>query len=225
MISLKNVSKSYPLRHGARLILDNISFDIQKGERVGILGKNGSGKSTLIRLLSGSELPDSGTITRNMRVSWPLGLNGGFQGSLTGIDNINFLCRIYDAPVKQSISFIEEFTQLGHYLREPVKTYSSGMLARLAFAISFMIDFDCYLIDETLSVGDARFQELCRYELQDRRKEAAMVLVSHLPQHIKMFCTTVYILNLGKIIYFQSPKEALDYYLELQELGSIEFRD
>lgn len=225
MIKINNLTKSYPLRHGARVVLDNISLDIKHGERVGILGRNGSGKSTLIRLLSGSESPDSGSIIRNMRVSWPLGLNGGFQGSLTGIDNIKFLCRIYDVSLNKSIGFIEEFTQLGHYLNEPVKTYSSGMLARLGFAISFMVDFDCYLIDETLSVGDARFQELCRYELQDKRKEAAMVLVSHLPQHIEMFCQTVYVLDKGRIQRYESASEAFAVYEQLQASeGAMELR-
>lgn len=224
MIRVENLSKSYRIRNGSRTVLDRVSFDLAMGERIGVLGRNGSGKSTLIRLLSGAEDPTSGRINRGMRVSWPLGLSGAFQGSLTGLDNIRFLCRIYGVSVQKSIGYIEEFTQLGHYLNEPVKTYSTGMMARLGFAVSFIVDFDCYLVDETLSVGDARFQELCRYELQDKRKHCSMVLVSHLPQHIEMFCSTVYVLDQGKMLRFHDPKAALSFYANLQETGSLELR-
>ena len=224
MIKLTNVCKEYPTRSGPRVVLDNVSLEIQRGERVGILGRNGAGKSTLIRLLGGSELPTSGSIVRNMRVSWPLGLSGGFQGSLTGLDNIRFLCRIYGVSIADSIDYIQEFTRLGHYLGEPVNSYSSGMMARLAFAMSFIVDFDCYLVDESLSVGDARFQELCRYEIQDKRKHCSMVLVSHMPQHIEIFCTTVYVLDEGKMKRFDNAPEALEFYSNLQDSGPMELR-
>lgn len=224
MIKLINVCKDFSTRSGSRQVLNNICMEIQPGERAGILGRNGSGKSTLISIIAGSEPATSGTIERTMRVSWPLGLSGGFQGSLTGLDNIRFLCRIYGVSVEKSIEYIKEFTQLGHYLGEPVNTYSSGMAARLTFAMSFIVDFDCYLVDETLSVGDARFQELCRYEIQDKRKHCSMVLVSHLPQHIEMFCTTVYVLDEGKMKRFDNAREALDFYAELQATGPMELR-
>ena len=224
MSTLTNICKSFPTRSGPRQVLNNICMEIQAGERVGILGRNGSGKSTLIKIIGGAEAATSGSIERKMRVSWPLGLAGGFQGSLTGYDNIRFLCRIYGVSIEKSIDYIKEFTQLGHYLGEPVNSYSSGMMARLAFATSFIVDFDCYLVDETLSVGDARFQELCRYEIQDKRKHCSMVLVSHLPQHIEIFCTTVYVLDEGKMKRFDNAREALDFYATLQATGPMELR-
>ena len=100
-----------------------------------------------------------------MSVSWPLAFGGAFQGALTGLDNLRFICRIYGVEPEGEIPFVEDFSELGIYLREPVKTYSSGMRARLAFAISMVIDFDCYLIDEIIAVGDARFHAKCEEEL------------------------------------------------------------
>ncbi|EJS84123.1 ATP-binding protein, partial [Pasteurella multocida subsp. multocida str. Anand1_buffalo] len=130
MIKVENVSKRYLTRHGWTTILQDINFSLKKGEKVGILGRNGTGKSTLIRLLSGIEPVSSGHITRNMSISWPLGFSGAFQGSLTGMDNLRFICRIYGADINKVKAFTEEFAELGKYLYEPVKNYSSGMKAR-----------------------------------------------------------------------------------------------
>ena len=158
MIKLINVCKDYPTRAGPRRVLHNIDLMIHPGEKVGILGRNGAGKSTLIRLVSGAEPPTIGKIERNMSVSWPLAFSGGFQGSLTGADNVRFICRIYGVDFRPRFEFVRDFSELGIYLNEPVSSYSSGMKARLAFAISMTIDFDCYLIDEVMAVGDARFR-------------------------------------------------------------------
>ena len=136
MIALNNVSKVYHTRQGPRTVLDDVNLKVHRGERVGILGRNGAGKSTLIRLISGVEKPNSGTIRRDMSISWPLAFGGAFQGSLTGLDNIRFICRVYGAPIKPAIEYVEAFSELGVYLKEPVKKYSSGMRARLAFGIS-----------------------------------------------------------------------------------------
>ena len=143
------------------MVLDDLNLTIHLGEKVGILGCNGAGKSTLIRLISGAELPTSGSIQRGMSISWPLAFSGAFQGSLTGLDNLRFICRVYGVDFRPRVDYVEEFSELGHYMREPVKTYSSGMRARLAFAISMSIEFHCYLIDEVLAVGDAEFQRKC----------------------------------------------------------------
>ncbi len=165
MISIRNVSKQYRTNNGWKTILKDINFELKKGEKVGILGRNGAGKSTLIRLMSGVEPPTTGTIERQMSISWPLAFSGAFQGSLTGMDNLRFVSRIYDADFDYVKSFTEEFSELGEYLYEPVKSYSSGMKARLAFALSLSIEFDCYLIDEVIAVGDARFAAKCKHEL------------------------------------------------------------
>ena len=153
MIELSQIVKRYKTRSGTHTVLDGVDLTVRMGDKLGILGRNGAGKSTLIRLISGAELPTRGTIVRRMSVSWPLAFGGAFQGSLTGIDNVRFICRVYGAQLKEVFPFVEDFSELGKFLREPVKTYSSGMRARLAFAISMAIEFDCFLIDEVIAVG------------------------------------------------------------------------
>jgi ABC-type polysaccharide/polyol phosphate transport system ATPase subunit len=211
MIQLNGVSKDYPTKAGPRRVLNNITLTINPGERVGILGQNGAGKSTLIRIISGAEPPTLGTIERTMSVSWPLAFSGGFQGALTGADNVRFICRIYGVDFEPRFRFVEEFAELGIYMDEPVITYSSGMRARLAFAISMTIDFDCYLIDEVLAVGDARFKERCRIELFEKRKDKAMLIVSHSHRYLKNTCDRFLLFRNGAIeehddfeeVYFQ----------------------
>ena len=144
MIICSDLTKSYS--HGGRhkRVLNGINLAIERGDRVGLLGRNGAGKSTLIKLIGGVEMPTSGKIIRNMSVSWPLGFAGGFQGSLTGLDNARFIARIYQRQYADIRRFVEDFTELGKQLNMPVKTYSSGMRARLAFALSLAIEFDCH---------------------------------------------------------------------------------
>lgn len=204
MITLSNVSKKYGTRHGTRDILKNVTIQIEKGERLGILGRNGAGKSTLIRLISGVEKPTSGSIGGDMSISWPLAFTGAFQTSLTGLDNLKFICRTYNRDPKKIAESVEAFSELGIYLREPMKKYSAGMRARLAFGLSMAIDFDCFLIDEVVAVGDAKFQEKCRHELFEVRKEKAMILVSHEPSFIRQYCHRVAVLDSGHLTEYPS---------------------
>lgn len=214
MIELINVCKDYPTKSGMRRILDNINLTIHPGQRVGILGRNGAGKSTLVRLISGAEPPTTGTIERNMSVSWPLAFTGGFQGTLTGADNVRFICRIYGVDYEPRLEFVREFSELGEYLFEPVGSYSSGMRARLAFAVSMTIDFDCYLIDEVMAVGDERFRARCREELFEKRRDKAMLIVSHSHRYLKGTCDRFLLFRDGTIeehaefeeVYFQYKK-------------------
>jgi capsular polysaccharide transport system ATP-binding protein len=212
MITLDNVSKVYDTRQGPRTVLDGLNLRIAKGEKIGILGRNGAGKSTLIRLISGVELPTHGHIHRGISVSWPLAFGGAFQGSLTGLDNVRFICRIYDAPIAPALAFVEDFSELGSYLREPVKKYSSGMRARLAFAISMAVEFDCFLIDEIVAVGDSRFHEKCHVELFEKRKDRAMIIVSHNADYIRQHCQHAAVLVAGKLHSFDLVEDALSYY-------------
>ncbi|CAE6845250.1 Polysialic acid transport ATP-binding protein KpsT [Paraburkholderia aspalathi] len=208
MIELKNLSKVYKTRQGRRTVLDTINLRVEKGEKVGILGRNGAGKSTMIRMVSGAELPSSGSIVRGMSVSWPLAFGGAFQGSLTGMDNLRFICRIYGADAKVAEPFVHEFSELGYYLREPVKAYSSGMRARLAFAISMAIEFDCFLIDEIIAVGDSRFHAKCHHELFERRKDRSLVIVSHDAGYIREHCDRASVLMDGKLHNFENIDDA-----------------
>lgn len=216
MIELADVFKRYRTTHGYHQVLSGVNFIINPSERIGILGRNGAGKSTLIRLIGGAELPTKGSITRKMSVSWPLAFGGAFQGSLTGIDNTRFICRVYGADPDQAIDYVKEFSELGKFMKEPVKTYSSGMQSRLAFAISMAIEFDCYLIDEVISVGDARFHEKCRIELFEKRADRAMILVSHDSKHVANFCKKASVLDKGILSNFQTIEEAYENYNQLK---------
>jgi len=215
MITLRNVCKDYPTRAGPRRVLNDINLTIRPGERVGILGRNGAGKSTLIRLISGSEPPTLGTIKRNMSVSWPLAFSGGFHGSLTGADNVRFICRIYGVDFRPRFEFVEDFSELGVYMHEPVGSYSSGMKARLAFAISMTIDFDCYLIDEVMAVGDARFRERCKVELFEKRRDKAKLIVSHSHRQLKGNCDRFLLIEGGRMEEHDDFKEVYFRYKQI----------
>lgn len=212
MIELCHVSKVYPTRDGQHTVLDGVNLTIRAGEKVGILGRNGAGKSTMIRILSGAEQPSAGQVHRGMTLSWPLAFGGAFQGSLTGMDNLKFICRVYGVPYIDKIAYVEEFSELGKYMREPVKTYSSGMRARLAFAISMAIEFDCFLIDEIISVGDARFHAKCQHEMFEKRKDRAFIMVSHEAHNIREQCDRAGVLVAGKLHLFDSVDAAYDFY-------------
>ncbi len=212
MIRLENVVKRYRTRAGMHTVLNGVSLEVRRGDKLGILGRNGVGKSTLIRIISGAELPNGGHVTRQMAVSWPLAFSGAFQGSLPGLDNLRFICRVYGADFRAVQPFVEEFCELGKYLREPVKTYSSGMRARLAFAISMAIEFDCFLIDEVISVGDARFHEKCRRELFEKRSDRAMIIVSHETHNIREHCTRACVLEQGALREFATVDAAYSDY-------------
>lgn len=214
MIYIEHVTKRYRTRHGEVTVLNDVNLNIRPGEKVGILGRNGAGKSTIIRLISGAEQPSSGHIRRHMTVSWPLAFSGAFQGTLTGFDNLRFICRVYGTSAEDKIDYIQEFSELGRYLREPVKTYSAGMRARLAFAISMVIEFDCFLIDEIVAVGDSRFHEKCRIELFERRRDRAMILVSHDPGYVRAHCDRAAVLVKGRLSAFNNVDEAFEFYQE-----------
>lgn len=212
MITLTGIHKSYQTRSGQHTVLDGIDFTIQPGEKIGILGRNGAGKSTLVRILSGAERPTHGHIHRGMSISWPLAFGGAFQGSLTGLDNLKFICRVYGVDHSDKVAYVEDFAELGKYMREPVKTYSSGMRARLGFAISMAVDFDCFLIDEVISVGDTRFHDKCRCELFEKRKDRAMVIVSHEVHNIREHCDRACVLYRGNLHQFDGIDEAYSFY-------------
>lgn len=212
MISMRSITKAYATGSGVVKVLDGIDLNVARGDSIGILGRNGAGKSTMVRILGGAETPDSGTIERQMSVSWPLAFAGGFQGSLTGLDNLRFICRVYGVDAEACLPFVYDFTELGIYLKEPVRTYSSGMRARLAFATSMVVDFDCYLVDEIVAVGDSRFQSKCHEELFVKRADRAMIIVSHDPGYIRAHCQRAAVLRDGKLHHFASVDDAFDYY-------------
>ncbi len=215
MIVCNNISKEYKHGSARKRVLSNVNLTVNPGERVALLGRNGAGKSTLIKLIAGVEMPTSGKVTRKMSVSWPLGLGGGFQGSLTGYDNARFIARIYQRDYSQIKDFVEDFSELGRQLRMPVKTYSSGMRARLAFALSLAIEFDCYLIDEVILVGDQDFQRKCRHELFEKRTDRAMVLASHSTELVRELCDRAVIIHKSEAQIYSDIEQAVDIYSQL----------
>jgi capsular polysaccharide transport system ATP-binding protein len=215
MITAVDVTKEYRIEGRIHRAVSGVSFTVARGEKLAVLGRNGAGKSTLIRLLGGVELPSSGVIEQTMSVSWPLALQGGFQGSLTGNDNMRFIARIYNKPLDEIKAYVEDFAELGKYLSEPVRIYSIGMRARFAFALSLAIDFDCYLIDEVIAAGDQRFQRRSHEELFEKRADRSLVIASHMGEIVKAYCSRALVMHHGRGTLFSDIDLALQVYNEL----------
>ncbi|GMG80819.1 ABC transporter ATP-binding protein [Paralimibaculum aggregatum] len=215
MIALERVSKSYRTDGRPKTVLDDVSAVFESGLSYGLLGVNGAGKSTTLRLIAGIELPNAGRVRRSRRVSWPLGFAGGFHPQMTGQENIHFVARVYGEDPRRIARFVQEFAELGDYLRNPVKTYSSGMMARLAFGLSMAIEFDVYLIDEITAVGDARFQARCAAAFDARRSTADLIVVSHSMQTIAKYCDRGALIVEGQLLTYPDVGLAIAAYLRL----------
>lgn len=224
MIKLMNICKSYKLPQGRKIVLDDVSIEFTKGNNIGILGLNGAGKSTLISIICGNERPDSGTVIRKARVSWPIGLGIGFHGSLTGRENLRFTARVYGKSLAEVIDYVEDFAELGPYMDMPIKTYSSGMRAKLAFGLSMAIGFDFYLVDEAHAVGDATFRQKSLAAFNERKKTSTLIIVSHSPSVIRENCDKAAILYEGHLYEYEDLDSAFKVYDEICKIkrGSIE---
>ena len=215
MIQIDRVFKFYRAEGHTKIVLDHVSATFQSGRSYGLLGVNGAGKSTTLRLLAGTELPNAGRIRRSVRVSWPLGFAGGFHYLMSGRENVKFVARAYGEDPRKVLYFVEDFSELGDYIDAPVKTYSSGMMARLAFGLSMAIDFDCYLIDEITAVGDMRFQARCKAAFDERRKAADLIMVSHSMDTIRDYCDHGMVLVDGQLLQFPNVEQAIAAYNRL----------
>ncbi len=215
MIEMQNVYKFYKNGGHTKVVLDHVTTTFERGHSYGILGVNGAGKSTTMRLLSGVEAPNGGRIKRNVRVSWPIGFGSAFHPLMTGRNNVTFAARTYGEDVHAILDFVEDFSELGDYLDAPVRTYSSGMMAKLAFGVSMAIQFDCYLIDELTAVGDARFQKRCNEAFAARRSRADVIMVSHAVGTIQDYCDRGAVLVDGRLMMFSDVNQAIDMYNRL----------
>jgi len=218
MLVVRDLAKSYPLNGHPRWLFRNLNFDLPPGGRLALLGRNGQGKSTLIKILGGVTPPTvGGARWGSMTCSWPLGFGGGVQGAMTGVDNIRMIARIYDTPVKGLAEQVDEFADLGEALYMPIKHYSSGMRARLAFGLSLAIDFDCYLIDEITAVGDASFTQKCEDELFGKRADRAFVIASHDLNYLSKHCDRAIVIDNGQAKLFDDVDVAIDVYTAVWE--------
>ena len=214
MIEVHNVYKRYQNHHGSEWVLKDVSFAVPRGVSVGVVGRNGAGKSTLLRLIGGMDAPNRGEIIRHGRVSWPIGLSGGFQGSMTGRQNTKFVARIHgdDESIEHIIDEVEAFAELGKSFDEPVRTYSTGMRSRLAFGLSLAFDFDLYLSDEATAVGDMAFRAKAKKAFEDRVGRAGLMMVSHGEGILKELCQAGIWLKDGEAIWFDRIHDALAEY-------------
>lgn len=221
MIRIENLSKSYPTPQGRHYVFKDLNIELPSGKSVAIIGRNGAGKSTLLRMIGGIDRPDSGRIITDSTISWPVGLAGGFQGSLTGRENVKFVARLYATrdELKEKVAFVEEFAELGKYFDMPIKTYSSGMKSRLGFGLSMAFKFDYYLVDEVTAVGDARFKQKCAGLFKERHKEASFLMVSHSLNSLKEFCDiALFVGRDNKCSFYEDIDAAIKKYKEDEKL-------
>jgi len=209
MIEIRNLNKSFLVKDSRKVVADDISVVMPTGVSIALLGRNGAGKSTLMQMISGNMDPDSGTITSDGTISWPVGFGGSFHGDMTGAQNIRFIARIYGVDTDQLTSFVADFAELGDHFYMPIRTYSAGMKSRLAFGASMGIDFDTYLVDEVTSVGDANFRQKSGAVFADRMKSSSALLVSHEMGQVRNFCDAGVVLDRGKLFYFDDLEEAI----------------
>lgn len=215
MIKIENLTKSYRTPQGRHYVFKDLSIELPSNKSVALVGRNGAGKSTLLRMIGGIDRPDSGKITTEKSISWPVGLAGGFQGSLTGRENVKFVARLYSTPeqLREKVAFVEEFAELGKYFDMPIKTYSSGMKSRLGFGLSMAFKFDYYLVDEVTAVGDARFKQKCSELFKARHKEASFLMVSHSLGSLKEFCdVALFIGRNNAVTFYDNIDEAIEKY-------------
>lgn len=215
MIAFEHVHKSYPTRFGRKVVFDDLNVVFDTSKNIGVLGLNGAGKSTLLRLIGGAELPERGRIHRTVSISFPLGYTGCFAGNMSGRENAAFVARVYGYDIDQVVNFVEAFAELGEYFDEPLKSYSSGMSARLGFGVSIALEFDVYLIDEGFSAGDARFAARCQIAFKERLKNSRMLITSHSTEVLLTYCDIGAILHQGKLLYYDDIKEAVERYNDI----------
>ncbi|MFS1523024.1 ABC transporter ATP-binding protein [Microbulbifer sp. 2304DJ12-6] len=217
MIKLENLTKSYLTPQGRNVLFKAVNATFPEGKNIGILGRNGAGKSTLLRIMGGIDYPDAGRVITNQRISWPMGLSGGFQGSMTGRENVAFVCGlhgIWGAGQRKVMDTVQEFAEIGNYFDAPIKNYSSGMRSRLAFGLSIAVDFDVYLVDEVMSVGDAQFKNKCEAVIAEKRKTSTFIIVAHSMPLLRKNCEVGIYLEEGRVKICGSMDEAIALYLK-----------
>lgn len=216
MIKLDNLTKFYPLSNGDKhFVFREFTFTFPDDCSIGLIGRNGAGKSTLMRLLSGADIPNAGRVITDKKISWPVGLAGGFQHALSARDNVKFVARVYGykgKALEEKVRYIEEFAEIGKYFDEPMNTYSSGMRSRIGFGLSMAFDFDYYLIDEAGAVGDAKFKKKSDAIYKEKLSNSKVIMVSHNMAEIKQWCDKVILVNSGMTTVYDDVDEGIEMY-------------
>lgn len=209
MIEFHGVSKWYHTPHGRKVVLDGLDLTLPPGTKLGVLGRNGAGKSTLLGMIGGTIKPNRGEIVKRAAISWPLGLGGTYHQDLTGAQNVRFVARIYGVDTEALVAYVADFSELGDFMDMPVRSYSSGMRARLAFGMSMGVSFDWYLVDEITAVGDSRFKRKSLAVFRERLQNAGLMMVSHSDRTIREYCTSALVLEGGRAVYYDDVARAL----------------
>ncbi|MEJ8673525.1 ABC transporter ATP-binding protein [Chromobacterium amazonense] len=223
MIQIRNLSKSYRTPAGRHYVFQDLTLDIPSGVSVGLIGRNGAGKSTLLRILGGMDRPDCGKVHTDLSISWPVGLASGFQGSMTGRENVKFVARLYAEKheLQEKVAFVEAFAELGKHFDMPIKTYSSGMKSRLGFGLSMAFDFDYYLVDEVTAVGDASFKNKSARLIEEKRQKSQFLMVSHNMGEIRRFCDAALLLGRHGVRYYNQIDEAIEAYKKEEDVQVV----
>jgi capsular polysaccharide transport system ATP-binding protein len=218
MIHINQLAKRYRSDRGvSHWVLNDVNLDIPAKANVGLIGRNGAGKSTLLRLIAGADYPTRGEVVRECRVSWPLGFGGGLHGTMSGRQNSRFVCRINGIPeseIANRLDFVQSFSELGETFDWPISTYSTGMGARLKFALSLVFEYDVYLSDELTAVGDIIFQAKSSKAFKDLVGRAGLIMVAHQEKTLKDYCSAGIFIHEGHAHWFDSIDDAFNAYKE-----------
>lgn len=212
MIRLHNVTKTFRLEGISKTVLRNATLTLESRRSYGLLGRNGAGKSTLLRMIAGTQDPTSGWIEVTGSISWPVGFAGSFHPDMSGAQNTRFVARIYGVDSDELVAFTADFAELGDHFYLPIRTYSSGMIARLAFGLSMGISFDTYLVDEITAVGDESFRRKSNDIFLDRISTGGAIVVNHSAAVIRQLCNAVLVLENGELRVFDDVDEGIRYH-------------
>lgn len=209
-VEFVGLTKSYRTNSDHRkFVLNNSNVLFPAGQKIALLGGNGAGKSTLMRIISGAQDADSGHVIRYGSVSWPIGFGGSFHGDLTGAQNTRFVGRVHGVDTDALLAFVHDFSELKDFFFMPVRSYSSGMRARLAFAVSMGVPFDCYLVDEVTSVGDQSFRDKATEAFHTRLRDASAIVATHGMHQARKLCDKGAVLYQGTMTYYEDLEEAI----------------
>lgn len=214
MIRLQNLTKTYVLEGRRKTVARDITAVFPTGVSVALLGRNGAGKSSLLKMISGEMLPTSGEILSDGTISWPVGFAGSFHRELSGEQNCRFLARVYGIDTDEMVAFVKDFAELGEHFQLPIRTYSSGMKARLAFGVSMAVPFDTYLVDEVSAVGDAAFKSKSNRVFNERMAKSGAIVVSHSMGMLRKTCQAGAVLEDGRLSYYHDIEDAIEQHLE-----------